>query len=118
MLVDPCYDDPEWYLSFNPTGRIFALEEDGTPNIFGETTIVVFNLNRRRLIRKRHTVIDDWIKKLLLIEDLEVKGLITAEVATTLRNELFAQQTAPKCAHIAVVRAIFANPVRFGLQAW
>ena len=45
LLIDPTYDDPNWYLGFDPKGDIFALNE----NQYGEKTIKVFNLKRRRL---------------------------------------------------------------------
>jgi len=53
LLIDPCYDDPEWYLVYDPHGQIHPLED----NPYGETTIEVFHLKRRRLRDARRGVI-------------------------------------------------------------
>lgn len=53
LLIDPTYDDPADYLGFDPSGGIFALED----NAFGNMTIEVFHLNRRRLKKARRNLI-------------------------------------------------------------
>ncbi len=50
LLIDPCVDDPEEYLAYDPTGQIFSLKD----NPYGEKTIEVFHLSRRRLKTLRH----------------------------------------------------------------
>lgn len=49
LMLNPTCDDPASYLGFDPTGQVFSLEE----NRYGEKTIEVFNLYRRRLTRAR-----------------------------------------------------------------
>ena len=44
-LIDPCSENPEDYLGFDATGQIFATGD----NIYGDETIRVFHLDRRRL---------------------------------------------------------------------
>lgn len=64
LLIDPTYDDPAWYLSFDPKGHIFALDE----NQYGDKTIEVFNLERRPLIRARRTLLNNLNKSLSVID--------------------------------------------------
>lgn len=45
LLIDPCFDDPEEYLGYDPTGQIFSLND----NRYGEETIDVLHLSRVRL---------------------------------------------------------------------
>jgi uncharacterized protein (TIGR02646 family) len=45
LLIDPCSDNPERYLGYEPDGQIFSLGK----NPYGEKTIEVFHLKRRRL---------------------------------------------------------------------
>ena len=49
LLIDPCLDDPDHYLGYDPTGQLFALQ--GNP--YGNATINVMNLNRSRLRASR-----------------------------------------------------------------
>ena len=50
LLLDPCNDEPEDHLGYDPTGRIFSLNNSHC----GEPTIAVLHLNRRRLRIGRH----------------------------------------------------------------
>ena len=44
-MIDPCTEDPEAYLGYDALGDVFAVDD----NIYGNETIRVFNLKRRRL---------------------------------------------------------------------
>lgn len=63
LLIDPCYDDPEWYLAYDPFGDIIPLGD----NPYGEMTIKIFHLKRRRLRDARRSVIkltSEFVKKI------------------------------------------------------
>lgn len=63
LLIDPCYDDPEWYLAYDPHGQIIPLGDDP----YGEKTIEIFHLKRRRLRDARRKVIkltSKFVKKI------------------------------------------------------
>lgn len=51
LLLDPCFDDPEEYLGYDPTGRVFSLKDPkgNDDNDVASKTIEVFHLKRRRL---------------------------------------------------------------------
>lgn len=70
LLIDPCYDDPEWYLGYELNGQIFAL--DGNP--YGDKTIEVFHLKRRRLRDARKKTIEWVIRFLRKIKKAESRG--------------------------------------------
>ena len=54
LLIDPCFDDPEDYLGYDPTGQVFPLDD----NPYGGETIDVFHLQRRRLrVLRRQTIV-------------------------------------------------------------
>lgn len=53
LLLDPCNDDPENHLGYDPTGQVFSVNNSRS----GERTIAVVHLNRRRLrMRRRETL--------------------------------------------------------------
>ena len=63
LLIDPCYDDPEWYFAYDPHGQIFSLGD----NPYGEETIEIFHLKRRRLRDARRGIIkltSEFVKKI------------------------------------------------------
>ena len=70
LLIDPCYDNPEEYLGFDPKGRIFSLDD----NPYGEATIKVFNLKRRRLSDLRREKLELAIEILKLAQKYEREG--------------------------------------------
>lgn len=82
LLIDPCYDDPEWYFGYDTEGQILALE--GNP--YGEKSINVFNLNRRRLVRRRRRRIIRVARLLALVSKWEEEG--EEEVARDFRGVL------------------------------
>ena len=45
LLIDPCFDDPEEYFGYDPTGAMFSLSD----NPYGEATLEALHLSRRRL---------------------------------------------------------------------
>ncbi len=63
LLIDPCYDDPESYLMYDPFGQVFPLKDDP----YGERTIDVLHLERRRLRDPRRKTVQEVILRLKLI---------------------------------------------------
>ena len=59
LLLDPCLDDPEDYLGYDPKGHVFSLEDpNGTKaDDIGRNTIKVLFLDRKRLrVRREETI--------------------------------------------------------------
>ena len=65
LLIDPCFDDPAHYLGYDPTGQIFPLGD----NPYGEATIDVFHLLRRRLTNAQRKIIEMVTGVMKLIAD-------------------------------------------------
>ena len=65
LLINPCVDDPEKYLTNDVLGNIVALKSDDKSNL----TIKYFNLNRKRLKRKRKIIVEAAIEFVKLIEE-------------------------------------------------
>jgi uncharacterized protein (TIGR02646 family) len=108
LLIDPCYDDPGHYLGYDPTGQVFSLNK----NPYGETTIDVLHLKRRRLKDLRR----DTIKAVTL-----VMKLIASNIATTnpgAANDLkvyIEDMKAGESQHAGVARYVAKNPAEFGV---
>lgn len=59
LLLDPCLDDPEDYLGYDPKGHVFSLDDpNGTKaDDIGSNTIKVLFLDRKRLrVRREETI--------------------------------------------------------------
>ena len=67
LLIDPCYDDPTDYLGHDPVGNIFALAD----NPYGEETIEVLHLGRRRLRDNRRRVMQRVVSILKAIRKVQ-----------------------------------------------
>ena len=76
LLIEPCYDDPAYYLAYDPTGQIFSLGD----NPYGKATIDVLHLSRSRLAEARRTTIK-------LVTGL-LKIVASNDVPVAARNEL------------------------------
>lgn len=107
LLIDPCYDTPEWYLTFERDGRIRAIDD----NIFGDATISVFHLDRRRLDRKRKAHIDTLCKLLQMERDLRNAG--RAADARKFNLSLRECYASDRNYFAAVARAVFDRPNDF-----
>lgn len=81
LLIDPCQDEPEDYLGYEPTGRIFAIGD--AP--MGKRSVAVFALFRKALVDERRIVWDDAVRLLRAIRCAERAGV--ADVAEFLREE-------------------------------
>ena len=101
LLIDPCEDDPEDYLGYLPTGGIFAI--GGAPR--GETSIDVYALGRRRLVRPRQKVWGEAVELLKVIRLCENAGESAA--AALLREML--EDRSERGEHAGVVRYVEKN---------
>ena len=102
LLIDPCYDDPEWYLAYDPQGRVLALED----NDYGEKTIEVFHLKRRRLRDARKPVIVRTMKFLEKIEEAKLQG---NDPAVSVLTELLDGYLSSDSEYAGVVRFVVNN---------
>ena len=85
LLIDPCEDDPERYLGYDPVGQIFSIDDD----LRGERTISVFALSRRRLRVRRREVIWQTLSILKLVDLAEQSGdSASADLARTMLEAL------------------------------
>ncbi len=102
LLLDPCADDPERYLGYDPHGQVIALSEsDGS----AKTTIEVFHLTRRRLKDLRKPVILRAVKILRAKRQATTRG---DTVGLRLCSDLLAEMGADY--------SQFAGSVRFGVK--
>lgn len=108
LVIDPCYDDPEDYIGFDLTGQAFSLDD----NPYGETTINVFNLKRRRLRDLRRAKVQSTVIILKLARKHEKDG--NAAIAHDIRALLDNEQ-ADAAQFAAVVRCIIRDPEAFGV---
>ena len=108
LLIDPCWDTPSWYISYGPTGTIFAIDD----HCCGNETIKVFNLKRRRLQRRRQLQVQTCVKYLKIVQELEASGRMEAEKMRSSYMELMAGLDR---AHSAVAATVYSEPKRFGL---
>lgn len=109
LLIDPCYDNPEEHLGFDPKGRIFSLDD----NPYGEVTIKVFNLRRRRLSDLRRETLVIAMEILKLVEKYEREG--NEDVAQDFRSLLDPLQFASE-EFAAVTRYVARNPEAFNIS--
>ena len=106
LLIDPCYDDPAYYLAYDPTGQIFSLGD----NPFGEATIDILHLSRRRLVETRR-------KTIALVTSL-LKIIASNDVPVAARNDLetlLEQQQSADCAFAGVAQYVAKHPTEFGV---
>lgn len=108
LLIDPCFDDPEDYLAYDPTGQIFSLND----NPYGEKTIDVLHLSRRRLKDYRL----ETIKAVTFVAKLVASNIATTNpgAANDLKAYLKDLQTA-KSQHAGVARYVATHPAEFGV---
>lgn len=99
FLLDPCADDPEKHLGYDPHGHIFALDSGDES---AKRSIEVFNLWRRRLKVLRRIKIRRTIRMLAVRKAAESRGETeTVRSWSDLLDEMAARDSE------------FAGPVRF-----
>lgn len=102
LLIDPCCDDPEWYLGYDPQGQVLALDD----NDYGERTIEVFHLKRRRLRDARKPVIARAIK---FLEKIETARSRDNDEAVSALTELLDEYLSDSSEYAGVVRFVVNN---------
>ena len=105
LLIDPCYDDPEWYLGYDPKGQIFALDDD---NPFGNKSIEVYNLKRRRLVTRRKKIMKSTIHAFRFIKILQKNKPVDREALKEAR-EILLELISDEAEHAGVARYIKNN---------
>ncbi len=108
LLIDPCFDDPENYLGYDPTGQIFSLND----NPYGERTIDVLHLSRRRLTIPRSEMVQTVRFVLKLIANVAIAA--NASAAKDLKAFLENIQ-AGKSQHAGIARYVARHPAEFGV---
>ncbi len=113
LLVDPCNDSPEEYLSYDGLGRIIALDNALKKKSRGQATINVFNLWPRRLRSRRKKRIDRTIDLLKAIRKLESEGKDSN--AVVLKDFLKKHLLDDRYEDAGVSRAVVNDPDAFGI---
>jgi hypothetical protein len=108
LLIDPCNDQPEKYIGFDPIGQVFSLNA----NPYGEATIQVFNLRRRRLRALRHERVTLTVTILKLVRKYEEES--KKAVANDFRS-LIDQLADGSWEFAAVTRYIVRDPEAFNV---
>ena len=108
LLLDPCFDEPELFLSYASNGEIHATKGNG----FGKTTIRVCHLHRRRLRIARREKIERVLDLLALLESAHRRGT-PAVIAKCQR--LVADECEPRSPFAGVARALVADPEAHGV---
>ena len=101
LLIDPCADNPEDYLGYEPTGQIFAI--GSAPK--GERSIEVYALHRKRLVEERREAWDEALQLLETVRRAEIAG--ASDAAAPVREIL--QHWRERGRHAGVVRYIEEN---------
>ena len=109
LLLDPCGDDPTRYLMYDPTGQIFAHDE----NANGATTIRVCHLDRGRLQDARKHYIHMAIAALEGIKRGKERGddVAAAEFEQFLNERIIGDH----CPYAGATRCVRDHPDCFGL---
>lgn len=111
LLIDPCNDNPEEYLSYDIKGQIYALND----NSRGEATINICNLKRRRLRDRREDIIKatvDFLNLLHKQESMVGNNSLIQEFMDWLNLHLLDDN----CEYAGVARAVVNDPDAFGVN--
>ena len=108
LLIDPCYDNPEDYLTFGVDGQPVSIGN----NPYGEATITVFNLRRRRLKNARLKLIELASRMMENVRTLEDAG--NAQEAARWKEALVFLSSDDQ-QYAGVVRAVISDPEAFGV---
>jgi uncharacterized protein (TIGR02646 family) len=110
LLLDPCADDPEPCLGYDPMGDILARDD----NPKGRATIEVFHLRRRRLRDARREIIALTIAVLAAVRRLHDRG--DAEAVAEFEVFLGERVTGANCEYAGAARFVRRHPDLFGIQ--
>ena len=105
LLLDPCNDEPEDHLGYDPTGRVFSLNDSHC----GVRTIAVVHLNRRRLRIRRHEalqIVFNFLKKI-------ASG--NSGISTHQLNSLLDNLKSGACEFAGLYRYVVRRPSDFSL---
>lgn len=69
LLLNPCIEDPEKYLTFDERGLIHSRKVKASARVMAETSIAVYALQRKQLVEERLRVLNDLR---FLFQQLEV----------------------------------------------
>lgn len=109
LLVDPCGDDPDCFLTFNVGGEILSLGDHPR----GKATIAVFHLNRRRLRDLRSQTVSQ------VLDFLNLLAARLTDLSDSARSDFSAwfkkHCVGDPCVHAGVARAVLRDPTAFGL---
>jgi len=109
LLLCPCKDRPEKYLTFDITGQIITIKG----KLRGEKSIEILHLKRRRLKIRRKKLIDK-IKRLIELNRLRNKHLSRREV-NKIDKAIIKNFCNDDDVYAAVARAMYNDPRAFGL---
>lgn len=109
LLINPCQDNPEEYLTFDVLGEIIALMDEEK----AIESIKTFNLNRKRLKRKRKIIIEVAIEFVKAIEEYKRNRDLTYKEI----EKLFEKQCLlNNCVFAASARSVKKFPNNFGIS--
>ncbi len=104
ILLDPCQDNPEEFLTFALDGSVQAIDD----NERGRQTIEILHLHRKDLIIDRQSRIWEVLAVIKTVRD-------SADDPAEALNKLSRIYFRPGSRYSAVCRAIWRNPTAFGL---
>lgn len=107
LLLDPCNDNPEKHIVYLVNGDIAGIDD------YGNATIHICHLKRRRLRKKREEIIRDIIDFIELIRDTKrsKKPSKAKKIETYFREKYLSD----KCSFAAVSRCVANRPELFGI---
>lgn len=120
MLLDPCRDDPEQHIRFNPLGD--SLPVQASPR--GTVSIRVFHLRRKRLKDQRRIRIERVVARLREIEKLRLfvatladpdASAVGQQFLATAKDNFHQEYLANDCDFAATGRWVLRDPASFGL---
>lgn len=103
LLIDPCEDEPENYLAYQPNGRAYGIDDVAK----GATSIDVYALNRKRLVERRRKVWGETVKLLETISLVEDVGVSAAPVRDLLEGRMERGEHAGVARFVARNRGVF-----------
>lgn len=109
LLIDPCWDEPRWYLTVGPSGDMIALDD----NEYGKASIDYCNLNRKPLKRLRRKKVEAAVRALRGLRKAKKSGKseAVAEVLEFIDTHLLDSS----CSYAAAARAVVACPGAFNV---
>lgn len=109
LLLNPCVDNPEKYFTYDVFGNILVLGDEKK----AQKSIEIFNLNRKRLKKRRKIIIEATIAFVKVIEDLKISG-DSNYLAVVQLFEL--KCLAQNCVFSASAKCVKKYPRNFGIS--